>query len=103
MEHLLNVVVVVDNLNIYDLAILLNKTIVGVDEATIRLDIECTVALQNLCVELGIDLHGILLDQSLTLLFPDEARLMVSAVPQLPDPTMNIFAISISFLFWVKP
>ena len=68
VEVLLNEVCRVRNLNIDNLVTLLNQLILRIYEATIRLDVECVVALTHLLVELVVDLHGILLDQRLTCL-----------------------------------
>ena len=65
---LLGVVCRVRDSYVYDLAILLNKGVLWVNETAVRLDAEGVVALANLLVELWLYGHTVVLNKCLTCL-----------------------------------
>ena len=68
IKLLLQVVVVVDNLVVDNLAVLFNGNDVGVDESAVRLQVQSLVTLLDLLVEGRVDVYGVVLNQVLACL-----------------------------------
>ena len=65
VKLLLQVVVVIDNLVVNNLAVLLNRNYVGVDESAVRFQVQGLVTLLYLLVQGGVNVDGVGLNQVL--------------------------------------
>ena len=68
VKLLLKVVIIVDYLIVNNLAVLLNRNYVGVDESAVRFQVQCLIALFYLLVQGGVNVYGIGLNQVLACL-----------------------------------